>query len=228
MIRYDTEHLDPERIAFVKSHLSDVRTVADVASGGGKYSVYFAKERLEVTAYDYSTDLLKIVRERARQAGIAGKIKTERLDLTKLGKKGNEIKEKVDAIFLFDILEHLHDDVGALRKIGKRANRVVLINVPMETPEDLQRAGFLFPAYADLDHKRYYNPEKLKRLIKDAGLRLIEIKKINPLMPQGFIPLLLDRSHLMSRFFGFFLAGRGKSVRYRKEFNSLIAAAAPK
>ncbi|MBL8992110.1 MAG: class I SAM-dependent methyltransferase [Spirochaetia bacterium] len=228
MIRYDTEHLDPERIAFVKSHLGGVKTIADVASGGGKYSVFFAKENHQVTAYDYSTDLLKIVRERARQAGLAGQVKTEKMDLTKLGKKGNKIKEKVDAIFLFDILEHLHDDVGALRKIGKSASKVILINVPTETPEDLQRAGFLFPAYADLDHKRYYNPEKLKRLIKDAGLRLIEIKKINPLMPQGFIPLLLDGSHFMSRFFGFFLAGRGKSVRYRKEYNSLIAAAAPK
>jgi len=228
MIRYDTEHLDPERIAFVTSHLGGVNTIADIASGGGKYSVFFAKDDRRVTAYDYSSDLLKIVRERARQAGLSARVKTEKLDLTKLGKKGNEIREKADAVFLFDILEHLHDDVGALRKIGKRANKVILINVPMETPEDLQRAGFLFPAYADLDHKRYYNPEKLKRLIKEAGLRLIEIKKINPLMPQGFIPLLLDRSHLMSRFFGFFLAGRGKSVRYRKEYNSLIAAAAPK
>lgn len=228
MIRYDTEHLDPERIAFVESHLEGVHTIADVASGGGKYSVYFAKDNRHVMAYDYSPELLKIVRERARRAGLAARVKTEKLDLTQLGKKGNRIREKSDAVFLFDILEHLRDDVGALRQIGRSANKVILINVPAETPEDLQRAGFLFPAYADLDHKRYYNPEKLKRLIRDAGLRLIEIKKINPLMPQGFIPLLLDRTHFLSRFFGFFLAGRGKSVRYRKEYNSLIAAAAPK
>ncbi len=229
MIRYDTEHLDPERIGFVKSHLGpDIKTIADIASGGGKYSVYFAREGHEVTAFDYSPALLKTVQARAKQAGVEKRIAQKKLDLTKIGKPGNKIPGKYDAVFMFDILEHMMDDVKVLSKIRPNTGKVLFINVPTETPEDLQKAGFLFPAYSDLDHKRYYNEEKLSQLIKDAGFKIIEMKRINPLMPQGFMPLLLDRKDWRTRFFGFFLYGRGKSVKYRREYNSLIAAIAPK
>ena len=221
-IRYDGTHLDPERMAFVLPHLADCRTVADVGCGGGKYSIELARRGFEVRAYDHSMELLTTVRERASTNGL--KVDTARLDLTRLDEV-ERILEICDALCLFDILEHLHEDALVLRTLAQRTRKVILINVPAETPRDWQQAGFNLSAYSDLDHKRYYTENSVRDLIQRAGLKVVQVAKINPVFPQSFLPLLFDERDWRSRLVRRLLAGRTKSVTYRREFNSIIAAA---
>lgn len=220
-ITYDSDNLDPERLAFLKAHIDPrVKTILDLGCGGGKYSVYFAKAGFAVAALDHNPSLLKAVGERARKAQV--QVKTGRVDLEKV-LRGQALLPEADAIFLFDVLEHVSDDVKLLARLKKAARYQVIVNVPTETPPDLLAVGFVLPHYSDLDHKRYYREDTLAQTFRKAGLKVGVLKPLNPMAPKNFMPYIFDQRHLLTRFVTFFLHGRGRSVKYRVVYNSLMA-----
>jgi 2-polyprenyl-3-methyl-5-hydroxy-6-metoxy-1,4-benzoquinol methylase len=79
-----------------------------------------------------------------------------------------EFKEKYDVIFLFDVLEHIRDDLGFLNAClyHVKAGGHVVVNVPARKE--------LFSKYDIVaGHVRRYDLPALRRLVDSAGLQMI-------------------------------------------------------
>lgn len=99
--------------------------------------------------------------------------------------------EEFEAIGMFDVLEHLEDDINAIHQVSKmlRPNGKLFITVPAHQwlwcREDSIAA-----------HKRRYSKEKLIQVIEAEGLRVVEAQ----FFFIGILPLLYLR-HLLNKDF---------------------------
>ncbi|MDF2939126.1 MAG: Methyltransferase type 11 [Paenibacillaceae bacterium] len=73
-------HLEKE----IESRLDGVRTVLDAGGGTGRFSVWLAQKGIQVTHLDISLPMLEKARERAEEAGVAGRIEFVHGRLTEL------------------------------------------------------------------------------------------------------------------------------------------------
>jgi len=98
-----------------------------------------------------------------------------------------------DLICLFDVLEHVEDDVGALRAITPflKPQGRVLITVPAHQ--------WLWSVHdAELHHFRRYSAQQLQRVISLAGYRAAKLSYFNAILfPLVAVSRLADR--LLSR-----------------------------
>lgn len=120
------------------------------------------------------------------------------------------VKDEFDVICLFDVLEHLSDDIQAVTQISTmlKSKGMLILTVPAHQwlwNRDDQIA----------DHKRRYNKKTLERTITASGLKIVHIKYFFIII----VPLLLIRR--------FVNKGRNDdiSIRERKsdiKINSLL------
>lgn len=85
--------------------------------------------------------------------------------------------ETYDLVALLDVLEHVSDDIGALKAVAAKTKigGHVLITVPAHP--------WLWSAHDDVHHhKRRYTRRTVRRLIGDAGLSLQSIGAFNTLL----------------------------------------------
>jgi len=83
--------------------------------------------------------------------------------------KIEDVNEKFDVVLLSDILEHVEDDVGMLKKAGE-LGKFVIVNIPLE-----KSIRTMFRKYGKNDiagHLRAYSLNDAKQLIKKAGLKI--------------------------------------------------------
>ncbi|RAU96145.1 methyltransferase type 11 [Paenibacillus sp. YN15] len=73
-------HLERE----IESRLDGVKTVLDAGGGTGRFSVWLAQKGIQVTHLDISLPMLEKARERAEEAGVAGRIEFVHGKLTEL------------------------------------------------------------------------------------------------------------------------------------------------
>jgi SAM-dependent methyltransferase len=95
-----------------------------------------------------------------------------------------------DVVCLFDVIEHIENDVEAVRRIVKNLNKngKLIITVPA--------APFLFGKHdKNMHHFRRYNIKSLSMLLDDAGIHVECIKYFNSIL----FPLAV-----VTRFFDFF------------------------
>lgn len=100
---------------------------------------------------------------------------------------GYEFGQRYDIVTLFDVLEHIEDDAGAIKRLEALLNNggVALITVPalasLWTEHDVL-----------LHHYRRYNKRELKDLIRNnSGLEIEKISYFNSLL---FLPIFVFRS----------------------------------
>jgi SAM-dependent methyltransferase len=77
------------------------------------------------------------------------------------------IEEMLDVICMFDVLEHISDDLGALETIGKKLKNdgKIILTVPA--------FKFLWSAHDIANHHvRRYSHNELIRLVKEAGYKI--------------------------------------------------------
>lgn len=103
-----------------------------------------------------------------------------------------------DLICLFDVLEHVEDDLGALRAVrGLLApGASAIITVPaykrLFGPHDIQ-----------LHHKRRYEREELRNLLVDAGLEVEKLSFMNTgLLPVAWLLRVWDKAKSKDRASG--------------------------
>jgi SAM-dependent methyltransferase len=82
---------------------------------------------------------------------------------------------QLDAVTMWDVLEHLADPVGALRVVGEalQPDGVLFLNVPVLGSLDAQLFG---PYWCGLDLPRHlteFDPSSLERALAHAGLRVV-------------------------------------------------------
>ena len=94
--------------------------------------------------------------------------------------------ETVDSVGLFDVVEHIEDDLSFLKNINEylKVDGVVYITVP---------AYKLLWSNEDVDagHYRRYTLKKLNRLLEDCGFSILHSSYIFSILP---IPIFLFRS----------------------------------
>jgi SAM-dependent methyltransferase len=180
----------------VRRHFPAARTLLEVGCGTGHVlqALGAAIPALRLTASEAS---FAGIREVARVLPHADLIQA---DVTRL-----PFDQEFDVVGAFDVLEHIPDDVAAMREIARSVSPGggVVITVPQHQ--------WLWSALDDYaGHKRRYSRASLVSLVRTAGLR--------PIFVTSFVSLLLP-ALLLSRS-----AQKGKTVDPMQEFRIAPAA----
>jgi SAM-dependent methyltransferase len=135
----------------------DVRTILDVGCGGGdNLAILAAQQRYELSGADVSPEALAIARQRVPNT-----------DLKVLNVEREVLPRTFDLVISLQVIEHLIDDVSALRNIGRMTGRFALI----ATMQGRMRRSELA-----IGHMRNYSEIELRRKIEVAGLEIVSVK----------------------------------------------------
>ncbi|HUH14400.1 MAG TPA: class I SAM-dependent methyltransferase [Gaiellaceae bacterium] len=146
--------------------------VLDVGCGKGELAYDLAtRGGARVTGIDVNTTSLAFARERFR---------SERLELVEADALEWVPPRRFDVIVLSNVLEHVADRVGLLRRLVELAepNRL-LIRVPVLERDWLVglRRDLGLPHFSDPTHETEYSPEQLEAELREAGLELAELEQ---------------------------------------------------
>jgi SAM-dependent methyltransferase len=181
------------RVKILLSYLdvTDRDRVLDCGCGEGFYSMVLAElTNAQITAFDYNTELLekasKWTAQKKNVAFING-------DIT----KGLPFEEGTfDKIIFTEVMEHLEDDLGALKELRRVLKKGGTIGLtvpnrnypffwdPLNWSREHLGLGHFNPRNTILggvwsyDHKRLYSPDKIKRLAEDAGFKVLKIEAL--------------------------------------------------
>lgn len=147
----------------VQPHLG--RRVLEIGSGRGDLTAGFAEGR-NLVATDCSQINLTHLRQRF---GNDRHIAVEALDAAKYSPR-----ELFDSVVMINVLEHIEDDVAALRRLasGLSAGGKIVIYVPAF-------ASLYSPWDAKIGHFRRYTMPSLTATVRAAGLRPTELRYVN-------------------------------------------------
>lgn len=132
----------------------------------------------EVCAFEMSADACALARKRAPLADVRVGLFPDAVPFQ---------DRKFDLVCLFDVLEHVHDDVGALKALHQLLTPAgrLLVTVPA--------CPSLWSQHdVDLHHHRRYVQSALIDTIKSSGLQVVWISYFNTLL---FPLALLNRWH---------------------------------
>lgn len=86
-------------------------------------------------------------------------IPTYRVDITK-----DILTETYDLVFSFDVVEHIQDDIAALRNMGEMSRRYVLVSTIQGPMRDFEK---------DIGHVRNYRRGELQEKMERVGLAVV-------------------------------------------------------
>lgn len=144
----------------------DARTVCEVGCGAGGI--------LECLANDYSTNVLFSGYEISPQAFELCKTK-ERPNLHFfLGNALDEGEDLFDVVMAIDVLEHVEDYFGFLRKLRARGKYKVL-HVPLElSVQTVLRSSPILRVRASVGHIQYFTKETALATLRDTGYEVVD------------------------------------------------------
>ncbi len=135
----------------------DVRTVLDVGCGSGDNAqALAATRRYELTGVDVSAAAVAAARERVPAARFAV------LDVER-----DTLPERFDLVISLQVIEHIVDDIAALRHIAAMSRRYVFV----ATMQGRMRKSELA-----IGHVRNYSAVELRRKLEACGLELVWMK----------------------------------------------------
>lgn len=146
---------------------SQLRTI-DLGGGCGGFANFLSKNHSEyfseIATSDSSLDALHLARE-----WVEPRISRYQVDLLHL-----EWERRWEVAFLLDVLEHLDDDVRALRETARAVTHGGLIFVSMP-------ALNFFHSHNDImaHHRRRYTKASVRLLAERAGLNVLDVRYFN-------------------------------------------------
>lgn len=169
----DNNFTHRHQIKVLNKFLKTKKKILDIGCGAGTLSFYLASKHHEVLGVDISKKAIKESTISSEHMGLKN-VKFKVLDFPK------EIPDgRYDAILLFEVIEHIKDDVGALRKIFKllKPGGVLLLSTPsIKAP--LHRLGLTKQFDKNVGHLRRYDLDDLVKKIEDAGFKIKYVQKI--------------------------------------------------
>ena len=145
------------------------KDVADLGSGEGVLTLLLARFAKSVTAVDLSPAMLREVKQRAKKAGAAGRVKTAEGDLESLPMRSGSL----DAAFLSQALHHAARPAAAIaeaaRVLRKGGTLVVL---------DLVRHDQEWVREKWADQWLGFEGIELERWMRDSGLRILVTERM--------------------------------------------------
>jgi SAM-dependent methyltransferase len=145
-------HMQDDLVRVVKS-LEGVSSIVDVGCGSGEnLSRLGTLRRYELVGTDISEQGLVLARRRIPD------IPLHRLDIEQ-----DTLPERFDLVMSIQVVEHLIDDVAALRNMAKMASKYVFTSTV---------AGRMRRSEPAIGHIRNYSAVELQRKLELAGLRV--------------------------------------------------------
>lgn len=150
-----------------------VNSLLDVACGAGGITLEFKRilKPKEAVGIDISTEMINAARRSDNNKEVTWICE----DIYKYNPK-----MKFDLVTGIDIIEHVKDDLGLLRRMGE-LGKVVCIKVPMEDSfldnKIIRRLGIRDPwreSEKKYGHIHHYNEKQLIKLFKEAGFRILK------------------------------------------------------
>jgi SAM-dependent methyltransferase len=143
------------------------RRVLEVGAGLGAITSRYEQGR-EVVANDVSPSCVAALRARF---GAHPNVRVEDRDLRSL-----ELDERFDSVLMVNVLEHIADDVEALRGLSRLLlpGGNVVVYVPALN-------GLYGPLDAKIGHYRRYSVWRLGEVLREAGLEPVELRWVNAL-----------------------------------------------
>ena len=134
-----------------------VRSVLDVGCGSGENLVALSRamSHLELAGVDISPEALTLASRRVLGAR-----------LRELDAQRHKLDERFDLVMAIQVIEHLSDDVAALRNMAAMADRWVLVT---------SMRGRMRPSEVAIGHLRNYSDDELCRKAASAGLEVVDL-----------------------------------------------------
>jgi SAM-dependent methyltransferase len=193
--------LTHERRELLDKHVTGA-TVLDAGCGVGGFVEYLNRRGFATTGIEKHEMFLV----EGRQKGFRGNF--VRGDLS----RPLPFRDKTfDTTICLDVLEHVDNDVGAVRELARVTRKRLVIAVPQED-KWMTPYGLVFSPYRDPTHLRYYTPEALGELVRGSWASHVTVFGEYPIK---FQKLALD--FLEPR-----ASGPGLSNVYRKLFRFLV------
>jgi 2-polyprenyl-3-methyl-5-hydroxy-6-metoxy-1,4-benzoquinol methylase len=158
----DTQHHGPvhrrqreELLALVKK--LGVRNVLDVGCGSGDNLLGLSQvvPQLVLSGVDVSAEALSLAAQRLPAADL------RQLDVTR-----EALNQRFDLVMAIQVVEHLADDVSALRNMALMARKWVLVAT---------MRGRMRPSELKIGHLRNYSDRELRAKAETAGLEVVDI-----------------------------------------------------
>lgn len=145
-----------EDLVRVVSALDGCRTLLDVGCGSGENLAALASlGRYELAGADISAAALESAQRR---------VPTARLSLLNVEREA--LSDRFDIVVSIQAIEHIVDDLAALRHIAQMASRYVFIST---------MAGRMRPSEITIGHVRNYSALELRRKLEIAGLEVLDV-----------------------------------------------------
>lgn len=136
----------------------EVSSILDVGCGSGdNLSGLAAAGDYQLTGIDISENALKLARQRIPGAR-----------LIQLDVQQKSLSEKFDLVISLQVVEHLPDDVSAIRNMARMARRYVLVSTVR---------GRMRPSEVKIGHVRNYSDTELHHKLEIAGLEVLDISR---------------------------------------------------
>lgn len=137
----------------------DVRSVLDVGCGSGEnLAALAALGRYELSGVDVSHEGIELARKAVPTAHLLEVLDVER----------RALPEEFDLVMSIQVVEHIVDDVAALRNMAAMSRRYVFVST---------LAGRMRPSELLTGHVRNYTAVELKRKLEVVGLRVVEVRE---------------------------------------------------
>lgn len=110
-------------------------------------------------------------------------------DITKGSIIGVTLKEKMDAITLWDVLEHVDDPRGYLRAVNQMLadGGMLAINTVDRSSFWARLLGSRWHLIAPPEHLYYYAPKNLEHLLREIGFEMLEVTKVGKKFSPAYI-----------------------------------------
>ena len=126
------------------------------------------KKIIEFGTYDYNSSFTKFIRSSSDKNFFSNLTKFKKKNYIQFNlEKKNNLNKKFDNIIIFNVLEHIHNDLKAIQELKKILNKngKLIISTPFiyryhEAPEDYKR----------------YTTSYFERLLKEMNFKIIKSK----------------------------------------------------
>lgn len=144
------------------------KTVVDFGAGTGTFAKMLTLSKKDSLV---CVELDDKQRNKMKQDGLA------------TAKNLTDIKGSVDVLYSLNVFEHIEDDFGVMRDVADKLSvgGVVLVYVPANQ--------ILYSSMDRLvEHHRRYNKKRIRSMVEDAGLTVIDLRFVDPI---GYFAALL-------------------------------------
>lgn len=160
------------------------KIVADIGCGEGDLTLLLARFAKRVTAVDLSAQMLRVVQERCKEAGVAGCVLVEKGDLERLPLK----ESSQDAVFVSQVLHHAARPVKALKeaaRILKPGGQMILLDLARHDQEWVRDEW--------ADQWLGFDEHELRGWLKEAGLKPEIFQTLEGLSPAFSVVMIVAR-----------------------------------